>query len=85
MVWQNVWGVRKIFGWNLDGLIIGLEPQINGVAHGLWFQNVALDNVSSFLKAALVCSYLHWHGSCCLKAVLVKVYMFCLKKESYSN
>lgn len=31
---------EKIFGWNPDGLIIGLEPQINGAAHGLWFQNV---------------------------------------------
>lgn len=79
MVWQNVWGVRKIFGWNLDGLIIGLEPQINGAAHGFWFQNVALDNVSSFLKVALVCSYLWWHGSWCLKALLVKLYMFLLK------
>lgn len=79
MVWQNVWGVRKIFGWSLDGLIIGLEPQINGAAHGLWFQNVALDNVSPFLKVVLVCSYLRWLGSCCLKAVPVKLYVFPLK------
>lgn len=57
MVWQNVWGVRKIFGWNLDGLIIGLEPQVNGAVHGLWFQNVALDNVCSFFRVVLVCSY----------------------------
>jgi len=79
MVWQNVWGVRKIFGCDLDGLIIGLEPQINGAARGLWFQNVALDNVSSFLKVALICSYLPWHTSCCLKAILVTFYMFHLK------
>lgn len=57
MVWQNGWGVRKIFGWNLYGLIIGLEPQVNGAAHGLWFPSVALDNVSSFLRAVLVRSY----------------------------
>lgn len=37
MVWQNVWGVRKLFGWNVAGLIIGLEPQFNGAAHGLGF------------------------------------------------
>lgn len=46
-----------MFGWNLDGLIIGLEPQVNGAAHGLWFPNVALDNVSLFLRAVLVCIY----------------------------
>lgn len=68
-----------MIGWNLDGLIIGLEPQINGAAHGPWFQCVALDNVSSFLEVKPVCSYLHWHGCCCQKAVLVKLYMFPLK------
>lgn len=38
MVWQNIWGVRKVFGWNVYGLITGLEPRADGAAHGLWFE-----------------------------------------------
>lgn len=53
-----------------------LNHKLMEVHMAFWFQNVALDNVSSVLGAGLVRSYLHWHGSCCLKAVLAKVHLF---------
>lgn len=82
----------KMFGKSekcLDGTwmvqLLALNHKLMEAAHGLWFQNVALDNVSSLLRAVLVCSYQQWHGAAAWKLHWVKLHMFRAKQECYPN